>query len=57
MTFSHTPGTPAKPPVLVASDLDRTLIYSAAALQLPMPDAEAPGCSASRCTRADRCRI
>jgi hypothetical protein len=29
-------------PVLVASDLDRTLIYSAAALQLPMPDAEAP---------------
>ena len=28
--------------VLVASDLDRTLIYSAAALQLPMPDAEAP---------------
>ncbi|WP_443035430.1 HAD family hydrolase [Streptomyces sp. BE230] len=27
---------------LVASDLDRTLIYSAAALQLPMPDAEAP---------------
>lgn len=29
-------------PVLVASDLDRTLIYSAAALHLPMPDAEAP---------------
>lgn len=28
--------------VLVASDLDRTLIYSAAALQLPMPDADAP---------------
>ncbi|WP_442806500.1 HAD family hydrolase [Streptomyces sp. NBC_01022] len=27
---------------LVASDLDRTLVYSAAALQLPMPDAEAP---------------
>ncbi|MER5845706.1 HAD family hydrolase [Streptomyces sp. NPDC002012] len=27
---------------LVASDLDRTLIYSTAALQLPMPDAEAP---------------
>ncbi|MFE2940409.1 HAD family hydrolase [Streptomyces sp. NPDC059255] len=27
---------------MVASDLDRTLIYSAAALQLPMPDAEAP---------------
>ncbi|MCZ7414054.1 MULTISPECIES: HAD family hydrolase [unclassified Streptomyces] len=29
-------------PVLVASDLDRTLIYSAAALGLTMPDAEAP---------------
>ncbi|MGX2997429.1 HAD family hydrolase [Streptomyces sp. JNUCC 64] len=28
--------------VLVASDLDRTLIYSAAALGLRMPDAEAP---------------
>jgi hypothetical protein len=28
--------------VLVASDLDRTLIYSAAALGLAMPDAEAP---------------
>ncbi|WAP55778.1 HAD family hydrolase [Streptomyces sp. S465] len=28
--------------VLVASDLDRTLIYSAAALGLDMPDAEAP---------------
>ncbi|MET9296717.1 HAD family hydrolase [Streptomyces sp. NPDC003077] len=28
--------------VLVASDLDRTLIYSAAALHLTMPDAEAP---------------
>lgn len=28
--------------VLVASDLDRTLIYSAAALGLEMPDAEAP---------------
>lgn len=27
---------------LVASDLDRTLIYSAAALDLAMPDAEAP---------------
>jgi hypothetical protein len=27
---------------LVASDLDRTLIYSAAALQLPMPDVDAP---------------
>ncbi|GGL67752.1 hypothetical protein GCM10010129_08870 [Streptomyces fumigatiscleroticus] len=30
------------PPVLVASDLDRTLIYSAAALGLTVPDAEAP---------------
>lgn len=30
------------PVTLVASDLDRTLIYSAAALQLSMPDAEAP---------------
>lgn len=29
-------------PVLVASDLDRTLVYSAAALGLTMPDAEAP---------------
>ncbi|CAM5298114.1 hypothetical protein SFUMM280S_10607 [Streptomyces fumanus] len=29
-------------PVLVASDLDRTLIYSAAALALTGPDAEAP---------------
>ncbi|WP_433549528.1 HAD family hydrolase [Streptomyces sp. CA-294286] len=29
-------------PVLVASDLDRTLIYSSAALGLRMPDAEAP---------------
>jgi hypothetical protein len=29
-------------PVLVASDLDRTLIYSAAALSLTMPDARAP---------------
>ncbi|MFC9759242.1 HAD family hydrolase [Streptomyces sp. NPDC056921] len=44
--------TPANPPparadagapvTLVASDLDRTLIYSTAALQLAMPDAEAP---------------
>ncbi|CAM5535460.1 hypothetical protein SGLAM104S_00179 [Streptomyces glaucescens] len=44
-------------PVLVASDLDRTLIYSSAALSLTMPDARAPpaGC-ASRCTRAGRCR-
>ncbi|MER6146276.1 HAD family hydrolase [Streptomyces sparsogenes] len=31
-----------EPPVLIASDLDRTLIYSAAALSLRMPDAEAP---------------
>ncbi|MCZ9344724.1 HAD family hydrolase, partial [Streptomyces sp. TRM76130] len=30
------------PPVLVASDLDRTLIYSAAALDLTVPDPEAP---------------
>lgn len=30
------------PRVLVASDLDRTLIYSAAALALTMPDARAP---------------
>ncbi|MBV7698420.1 HAD family hydrolase [Streptomyces sp. TRM70350] len=29
-------------PVLVASDLDRTLIYSSAALSLTMPDARAP---------------
>jgi hypothetical protein len=29
-------------PVLVASDLDRTLIYSSAALALTMPDARAP---------------
>lgn len=35
-------NAPAPAPALVASDLDRTLIYSAAALQLPMPDAEAP---------------
>lgn len=31
-----------QPFVLIASDLDRTLIYSAAALGLRMPDAEAP---------------
>ena len=40
-----TPGpvvTPNPAPVLVASDLDRTLIYSSAALGLRMPDAEAP---------------
>lgn len=36
-------GASATPSVsLVASDLDRTLIYSPAALQLPMPDAQAP---------------
>ncbi|GAA3396069.1 HAD family hydrolase [Streptomyces roseoviridis] len=32
----------ASGPVLVASDLDRTLIYSTAALALGMPDAQAP---------------
>ncbi|MET9951640.1 HAD family hydrolase [Streptomyces sp. NPDC006339] len=32
----------AQAPVLVASDLDRTLIYSTAALALGMPDAQAP---------------
>ncbi|MFF0748574.1 HAD family hydrolase [Streptomyces sp. NPDC004267] len=32
----------ATPTVLVASDLDRTLIYSAAALALGMPDPQAP---------------
>jgi hypothetical protein len=32
----------ATPVTLVASDLDRTLIYSAAALGLTMPDAQAP---------------
>ncbi|MEE1812437.1 HAD family hydrolase [Streptomyces sp. BE133] len=37
-----TPATGTTPVTLVASDLDRTLIYSTAALQLPMPDAEAP---------------
>ncbi|MDB1087762.1 HAD family hydrolase [Streptomyces sp. ACA25] len=43
------PGPPAQQPpaapqpaVLVGSDLDRTLIYSAAALALGMPDADAP---------------
>lgn len=43
---STAPTTSSASVTLVASDLDRTLIYSAAALQLPMPDAEAPGCSA-----------
>lgn len=42
-------------PVLVASDLDRTLIYSAGALALTMPDALAPGCCAWRCTSPVRC--
>ncbi|MET9656555.1 HAD family hydrolase [Streptomyces sp. NPDC006510] len=47
MTTPTTPATSASGPAaatvtLVASDLDRTLIYSAAALQLAMPDAEAP---------------
>ncbi|MFF3780172.1 HAD family hydrolase [Streptomyces sp. NPDC001933] len=42
-----TPAPPATadagaPVTLVASDLDRTLIYSTAALQLAMPDAAAP---------------
>ncbi|GGT13778.1 HAD family hydrolase [Streptomyces atratus] len=37
-----TPATATAPVTLVASDLDRTLIYSTAALHLPMPDAEAP---------------
>ena len=32
----------SSPKVLVASDLDRTLIYSAAALALPLPDERAP---------------
>lgn len=38
------PGSRPRPPgrVLVASDLDRTLIYSAAALALDMPDEKAP---------------
>ncbi|MET8711735.1 HAD family hydrolase [Streptomyces sp. NPDC004735] len=35
-------GSPEAPVTLVASDLDRTLIYSAAALQLTMPDDWAP---------------
>ncbi|MET8662020.1 HAD family hydrolase [Streptomyces griseus] len=37
---SPSPASPAR--TLVASDLDRTLIYSAASLDLSMPDAEAP---------------
>lgn len=35
-------GSGGGPLPLIASDLDRTLIYSAAALDLTMPDAEAP---------------
>ncbi|WP_405799693.1 HAD family hydrolase [Streptomyces sp. NBC_01506] len=35
-------NAPTPSAALVASDLDRTLIYSAAALQLAMPDARAP---------------
>ncbi|MFD7530653.1 HAD family hydrolase [Streptomyces sp. NPDC059849] len=43
MTTPAPSADPAAAPVtLVASDLDRTLIYSSAALQLAMPDAEAP---------------
>ncbi|MBO8196076.1 HAD family hydrolase [Streptomyces oryzae] len=38
----HTDGPGAAGRVLVASDLDRTLIYSAAALELTMPDPRAP---------------
>lgn len=41
MTAHHAGGGAPRVP-LVASDLDRTLIYSAAALALDMPDAEAP---------------
>lgn len=48
---THSPAT-----TLVASDLDRTLIYSAASLDLSMPDAEAPGSCASRCTATSRSR-
>ncbi|MEC4016191.1 HAD family hydrolase [Streptomyces sp. H27-D2] len=36
------PVVAARPATLVASDLDRTLIYSPAALALDMPDARAP---------------
>ncbi len=36
------PAAPERHTALVASDLDRTLIYSAAALGLTMPDARAP---------------
>lgn len=50
------PPTPTAPTTLVASDLDRTLIYSAASLDLAMPDAEAPDSCASRCTATSPCR-
>ncbi|WP_037907638.1 HAD family hydrolase [Actinacidiphila yeochonensis] len=36
------PTTPARPTTVVASDLDRTLVYSAPALALTMPDEHAP---------------
>ncbi|MEU9357496.1 HAD family hydrolase [Streptomyces sp. NPDC048301] len=39
---SHTAPAADGPVTLVASDLDRTLIYSAASLQLTMPDEQAP---------------
>lgn len=42
---------------IIASDLDRTLIYSAAALGLAMPDAEAPASCAWRHMSASRCPI
>ncbi|MFF8956185.1 HAD family hydrolase [Streptomyces sp. NPDC014894] len=46
MSTPSTPGAPRTPGAragtLIASDLDRTLIYSAGALQLTMADAEAP---------------
>ncbi|MEL5955830.1 HAD family hydrolase [Streptomyces sp. CLV115] len=41
-TRAPSADTATAPVTLVASDLDRTLIYSSAALQLAMPDAEAP---------------
>ncbi|MFI7367197.1 HAD family hydrolase [Streptomyces sp. NPDC050149] len=42
LTAVHGHGDDRASVTLVASDLDRTLIYSAAALNLPMPDADAP---------------
>ncbi len=42
MTAPTAATGPATPVTVVASDLDRTLIYSTAALQLAMPDADAP---------------